>query len=661
MESAEEAMRQMIALRLSSGFQVVPTRKLRDTQKSSERIERMLLSMGDYYHDIRCLSEMEVQVSEYWQDLPDGLDQTAGSHYSVRIRPGIGRRAKHVEVNLAQDSGSADWPMLDDQAANPEVTHDLGARSKLRLVLIPVPFAPTEALRQLSDEERRIDGIQKLTQLWQRNRHVSHKDQLHQTSMSKARPLGSNDRDPDPLAIEYQTRDPSAVVGAYGTTLSNDPAGGEATLFPKSETFHTSSFDMAKLVKHMQEPPPSGVEMKDRRWLTRFHLRCFRGDEMTNWLLHVFRDLQTREDAVALGNQLMHKDLFTHVRGKHEFRDGNYFYQILSAYRTSVYPDTAGFFAKGMGRSMPSTPITEMRQSPSMRAMQSDSDSSGKGSPALAKVDSREKEAILLSQSLLYNVDPAKKSSQPELVTLHYDRIHNPDNCYHIQLEWTTTTAKLVREAVARWSGLVEGHGLKLVQLPILEASRLHERHPLEQAVSVKLAIRPHGRAPATPHLDPSAGSPRGRDDRYVHHKAILRKMDFVLDLEAADNFPSKLNIAYSWGRPDYRMTQFIHKSGLLLAQISNDDKTDFLLLRNRLAGQWSSHSNKRSELPSAENIFNDFRKFCKDEAALKLLYEEVNKPKVSPMSPLARTQWIGDADVPPIELPPHLMHRTQR
>lgn len=427
MESAQEAMRRMIALRLSAGFQVVPTRKLRDTQKASEKIEQMLLSLGDYYHEIRCLSDMEVQVSEYSPELPAGglgLEQPAGQLYFASIQPALGRRAQAKDLSLAEDSDMTDWPLLDDHSANPGVSTDSGANARMRLILVPVPFAHNEASRQLSDEERRIDGIQRLTQLWQRNRYFSDEDHQHQASLGKPREPGMVERDPDPLAIEYQTRDPSEVVRTYGTTLNEEAANREAfaNLFPKSDTYHSSNFDIWKLVKHMQEAPPAGIEMKDRRWLTRFHLKCFRGDEMTNWLLRVFKDLQTRDAAVALGNQLMHKEIFGHVRGKHEFRDGNYFYQIKSAYRTTIYPDTAGFFGRAIGHSVPSTPSSDIKQSPSIRALQADFDPSGKGtpSPTLSKVSSREKQVILLSQKLQYNVDPSRKSTQLEVVSLHY-------------------------------------------------------------------------------------------------------------------------------------------------------------------------------------------------------------------------------------------------
>lgn len=202
---------------------------------------------------------------------------------------------------------------------------------------------------------------------------------------------------------------------------------------------------------------------------------------------------------------------------------------------------------------------------------------------------------------------------------------------------------------------------MKLVQVPILEASRLHERHHLEQPVPVRLALQPEKQTPATPHLDANSGSPRGRRDRDAHHKAILRKMGFVLDLEAADSFPDKVDVTYSWGRPEYRKTQFVHESGLLLAQVSNNGISDFLMLRNRLAGQWTSNVNKKSETHSAESVMNDFVKFCRNESALRTLYEEISRPRVSPMSPLVRSTLPADADVPPMELPPHLIHRTHK
>jgi hypothetical protein len=690
---SEEAMRRMIALRLCAGSQVVPTRKRRDLQMPSDRIERMLLSLGDYYHELRCPPQAAIEVNEYQRQppshrLPDTTNE-ALSLYAARVQPIAGFKPQLANISLGHDDKSVSWSILDDQCVNPHLSNSATGHYQMRLVLIPVSIPPIESrfdspAKGLSDEERRIEGIQKLTQLWQRNRHFSDEEQRHYASLNKSRTPRVVQRDPDPLAIEYQTRDPSAVVSAYGSALTEQPTAGDPTdaLFPKSAYYHSTNFDIAQLVKRLQERPPIGVEVKDRRWFTRSHLKCFRGDQMTTWILRQFKDLETREHAVELGNQLMERGIFTHVRGQHEFRDGNYFYQIKGAYRSTAYPDSTGFFNKGIGWSVPSTPVSEFKPSPTVLALQGDSDSSGKGSPTptFGPVSNNEIPTILLSQKLQYNVDPTEKSSQPEIINLHYgkalgnenltsfmfliltDRIHNPENCYHIQLDWTITTPRLIRESILRWSTLVEYHGLKMVQLPMSEASKLHEHHPLEQTIAVKLAMLPPDKVPVTPHLDPHGASPRSIEERHEHHKAILRKNDFVLDLEAAKSFPRKLDIAYSWGRPDYEYTQFIHKSGLLLAQITSGEKCDFVLLRNTLAGQWAAVHGRRSEDVTVESIMMVFVKFCKDPSALKAVYEEVSRhSKVSPMSPLVRSPWMADADVPPMELPAHLTHRTQR
>jgi hypothetical protein len=426
--SAHQAMLRMVVRRLIYGFQIVPFRKQQHPQIPSEQIDRMLLSLGDRYHELRCLSDVELQVSEYEPPEPSVPPDTTVSEYSAIIKPFASRKEQPQRIEVNEHDVIADWSVLDDGSVNNTLGDELG-QTKARFVLIPVDLPRAEShhraqARELSDQERRTDGIQRLTQLWQRNRYFTDEDERHKSSMNKLKISSTVDRDPNPLAIEYETRDPSAVVNAYGVNLTSHLANGEPSvpLFAESERYHSSSFDMVKLVKQMQEPPPTGVELRDRRWFTRLHLKCFRGDEMTNWLLGVFKDLETREDAVALGNQIMNRDIFTHVRGKHEFRDGNYFYQIKSAHRTVDYPDTAGFFTNRMiGRSVPSTPITDVKQSPTTRPTQADSDASSKGTstPTLAPVD-KEKKEVLFSQVLQYNVDPAKKSSQLEIVNLHY-------------------------------------------------------------------------------------------------------------------------------------------------------------------------------------------------------------------------------------------------
>lgn len=677
-------MHRLISLRLARGFQLVTKSTKIGTEDLMSLKGPILMSVGTLYHEIEIVSSLELQVIEYHPNTHDELVPSTADGMKQEYNPRLG--GSRAVVDTQTDLQDLDWAVLDQALVNDTTSLPVSGASQMRFVLLPADPATradagsgTIRSRDLSDEEKRIDGIQKLTQLWQRHRLVTLEDKSHQASLAKPKTLKTvSDRDPNPLAIEYQTRDTSAVLNTQDTSLTGHLADTEATtpLFAESEMYHSSNFDIMKLVRQMQEAPPLGVEVRDRRWFTRMHLKCFRGDEMTNWLLGVFKDLHTREEAVEMGNELMNRGIFTHVRHKHEFRDGNYFYQIAGNYRTTEYPDTAGFFTKSLGISVPPTPISESRYSPLSRPLVPDSDSSSKGTPLVAPT---EKKQIALSQMLQYNVDPSYKSTRPEIINLHFgnselhtqlkaaltvstDRIHNPENCYHVYLDWLATTPRLIREALNRWTSLAETHGLKLVQVPIAEASKQYLTHPFDKPQHVQLAIRPPDRAPATPYLSALSPISRSFEDPAHYHKALLRKAGFVLDLESASSFSSKLDITYSWGRPDYEMTQFIHKSGLVLAQISADPKYDFLVLPNRLGVLRSSSAGKQSGSVFADDVVKTFKLFCKDEKGLKSIYDEARKPKAPAPSPFTSAALAAnsDVDVPPMSLPPHVLHRVQ-
>ena len=93
---------------------------------------------------------------------------------------------------------------------------------------------------------------------------------------------------------------------------------------------------------------------------------------MTTWLLDNFEDLESREEAVELGNTLMvyeddkprdkdkeakdpkkdrERGIFVHVEKRHNFRDGQYFYQIASEH---AKPHPPSWFNRKKDVSMPS-------------------------------------------------------------------------------------------------------------------------------------------------------------------------------------------------------------------------------------------------------------------------------------------------------------------
>jgi hypothetical protein len=222
-----------------------------------------------------------------------------------------------------------------------------------------------------------------------------------------------------------------------------------------------------------------------------------------------------------------------------------------------------------------------MKSRPSTGDSSSTSDSSQEGEKTPTRIGSP-KRKVNLSRVMRYDVDSRKRSYRPEIISLHYDRLHNPDNCYHIRIDWMNVTAKLIEDAIVTWATSVEKYGLKLVEVPISEVADIVDHHPFRSPYSVKLALQPPKAQPEA-IWDSTHFSPQySKADKFAYHKALLRKLHFVLDMEAASAFPSDIEVTYSWGSPDYKYTQFIHRSGTLLAQITDDG--NFILLANRLA-----------------------------------------------------------------------------
>jgi hypothetical protein len=290
-----------------------------------------------------------------------------------------------------------------------------------------------------------------------------------------------------------------------------------------------------------------------------------------------------------------------------------------------------------------------------------------------------------------YDVDSRKKSYRPEIINLHYDRLHNPDNCYHLRIDWMNVTAKFIEDAVVYWATSVERYGLKLVELPIAEASAITDEHPFRSPYVIKLALAPPS-SMSTPYYDATSFSPVLITDKFAYHKALLKRFQFVLDIEAASSFPSDVEVMYSWGKPNYKYTQYIHKSGVVLAQIT--DNGDLLLLANRLYSDrvasrresgrinleerqfdrrlvghhggnrrspisspavrptHETHSAflERPKLHTAEEIKEEMETFCQNIAALKAFYVEQDKPRPDP-SPQV-TPVLGSS-VPELTLPP--------
>ncbi|KAL8735484.1 MAG: hypothetical protein Q9181_002791 [Wetmoreana brouardii] len=731
--SRDWLIREMMSFRFSQGFQVVVGPRLAhalylsrfesfdvfNDNQLAQADTTIVMSRGSMIHKISITGAGHVEVECLTRRAVAAqcsiTHATETDVYQPMIRTMLAEDYTRQDIPIALRRGQLDWSVVDSHIAGHQKhetdQQDDNLRSwRARFVLIPVVLVsstrrPMFPPNEDNEEEIRLEGIKKLTQIWQRFRYVSPSERRFQAPLRKR-------KDENPLDIMYQTRNPSAVVWAEKDNLGEDVSTGKPVqLLPESDLFQRSTLNLQTLAQTLQGD--KGVRVRDRRWHFRLHYNSIIGFELTSWLLQNFRDVDTREEAVELGNELMQSGLIEHVAERHNFRDGNYFYHITSEY-LSARPESRSiwFGSRRADKSVPSTPISEAptHDSPKAPASRASSTDEHPENDTSAPIKSRQRLGVELGKSLLYDVDHRKRSYRPELITLHYDRIHNPDNCYHIRIDWMNVTSKLIEDTIVSWATAVDRFGLRLVELPLAEASTITSMHPFRAPALVKLAKGPPSEQPQT-YFDATSFTPHARTEKHFYQIAIMKKFDFVLDFEAASAFPLDVDVTYSWGKPDYNYPQYIHRSGTLLAQITDDG--DFLLLANRLYNNRSSgnQENARSEeatdsskygsgrtgthrgsphispylsplvratgdtmplppsrAPKPTSVFalpgeikKQFEAFCGDAAALENFYNEVLSKTSTPSTSTPRVSTPSvESSIPTLGLPPSLVARER-
>jgi hypothetical protein len=716
-------LREMISLRLSHGFQIIVGKHVAEVSAQPaletlnvfdlQGLERdgltMFLSKGNTIHRLVCIQGGEVEVTRFTHQNSAVLTSPKQPNFTL-YRPAmktiLSPEYDVNEIKLDATAEEYNWNYADNYVAGHRDYLQNPAQQlhfwRVRYVLIPLQLQGNsrrnmQTSHEDNEEEIHLLGISQLTHIWQKHRYVSPEEKLFETSNPK--------RDQNPLNIMYQTRNPSEVVTAeLDRLLLTDPGldNAPAQLLPESELLDRSSISLSSLAQIIQGE--KGVRMMDRRWHWRLHYNCFIGFEFTTWLLQNIRDIDTREQAVKFGNELIEHGLFQHVEKRHNFRDGNYFYQVCAEYRVTRPESRGSWFPQlRTDKSMPSTPaIGTAKDSPLSLKARSDSIDERIPQTPTTPSKSKNKVAIMLSKSMKFDVDPRKRSNRPEVIDLHWDRLHNPENCFHIELTWMSTTPKLIEDTVLSWAATADKFGLKLVQVPIAEGAAIDKTQPFRKPYKISLKVPPPKGPVHTVFNNASFAQP-GPPDRLYYQKAILRRFDFVLDFEACSAFPADVEVSYSWGKPDYMYPQFIHRTGSIIAQIT--DEGDFLLLANRLvstrgiasrdAGRFehnrsdfrgraanhdgldrisprlspitrpvldmssigspltlSSSSIDPANLYRApENILNGLVEFCSDAAQLEQFYSESHvRPSSTKVE--STTTHVMDASIPSLELP---------
>ena len=333
----EALVRELIAFRLAHGFQLVVGPAVADFLGShgSDLVNifdkkymakdgaTVFMTVGNSIHQLLCLDGGELEIRRFNRKPTAEIESAEGSDalsYRPYIRTALDSSYQPREISFKQQQIEYNWNFIDTFIAgyNNDFSDNLRFW-RARFVFIPVDIPsqghrPLSMLTEDSPEEIRLEGIRKLTQIWQRFRVLPAEERTFQSARRR--------KDPNPLMIDYQTRDPSAIIaaGLDGSLLTDGDAAPTPTiLFSETDTYSTKNIDLQKLAQEMQGE--KGIRMLDRRWHWKLYYNCFIGFDLTSWLLERFRDIETRDDGVAFGNELMEQGLFQHVQKKHQFRD----------------------------------------------------------------------------------------------------------------------------------------------------------------------------------------------------------------------------------------------------------------------------------------------------------------------------------------------------
>ncbi|KAJ3020821.1 UNVERIFIED_CONTAM: vacuolar membrane-associated protein iml1, partial [Siphonaria sp. JEL0065] len=507
---------------------------------------------------------------------------------------------------------------------------------RARFLLIPLdsvqnitnPFEDTT----VDDDDLRIAGFHRFVELFEKSR-------WHQPSSTEPKKVqhASN------LKIQFTTFTKSEFVkdewnklklgvetdmllrGVSDILLNSESAGGLQGGLSKASPF-------LAIVTAMQNPV-TGISIKDRTWHFKIYKKMFIGQECIDWMVRTFSDISTREEATEFGNFLCNKGVFQHANQKHKFLDGYFFYRISNDY-ISLKAREDGLLKE---------------KEREKEKLEKEKDKEGKFSRnGSTELIDKHIPPIELSKRLVIDMDPHKKSTRNEMAILHYDTIHNTRNCYHFQLHWLVCTPRLIEDLLGSWARAAERCGFKFVEAPIDQARVSSNDSPFQSVVPIPLAFYPSTTtAPqTTPEIDgetrmsnsitaAAATTPLSpaEDTATLFLCEVARRNGFILDVEADHCFDDG-TVSYSFSKPHYENTQFVHRTGAAFIQVVPSGKgRGFLWVNNRLflAAQGSERggyanpaagSNSTSAM-NADSLRLSFTAVCNDVVGLENIWAE--------------------------------------
>ena len=630
-----DLLKDMIYVRLATGFQLCVGPAVEQVEKSKDKdasmvakyidtkkwnVIKIYMMIDSEIHRICCNQSGIIDVQRYLRkNDTDWFEQVPSYIPMVKTRYEDHYRKASIDP-IHTGRSSLNWNQIDQVLAGygdyiiDKAWH--GFRAKF--VLLPTDVPPNTfsmiingKSETLTPEELRLEGLRRVI-----------------SAITRARVRTEQEKKTKKEEIQPEV---TFYTGSLFDFIKDQYNSLEKTdnLFIKGSKLLNKDIEIAKLIRELQYGP-NKLKLTTRKWHWKKHRNSFVGSEMVNWLIQNFSDIHTREEAIEYGQNLMAKKIFVHVLNKHNFLDGHYFYQFTPEYEVDenrierINSSNNSSLDSSQGLKKISTNGTQ--------------DSNTKLSLTLSRstsLTSRDdqtnvvpsKSVVMLSNSITIDVDPLKKSTKPETCTVHYDCVHNPDHCFHIRLEWLTTTPKLLDDLIGNWSRICEKFGLRLIELPWQELCTIPSTNPFHSFVEVTLAINPWE--------DPEFyNTELLSQSKFYYHIHLLKKNGFMLDnrtykfLEKND---IQFDIQYSWGKPEFKYYQYIHYTGTYIAEIrENGDiflaPNNIYITRMSLDNKNGKFRNKQKLTVTPQQIMEDFRSLCTNYENLRNVFLEIKE-----------------------------------
>lgn len=591
---------EMLSQRLAQGFQIIV-----DDLHGADSQLVWWLSMGHQVHQLTFDSSgQNVEVRRFVKMTKFDVSKIK---YKCVIWPKNMSEYRPKSLAFSYPSLHYQWNYLDHLVAGyqDELTDNLRFW-RARFIAIP---------RTADDEEKRIALFESWIQTIRKAKWITPEEKKNKEG-------GFAD-----LGIILTTMDPSAYVASDTMKSSfHTPVFDSRLLSMKNLTLDSRTKDIAIAMQ-------GSVKIVDRYWHLQLYLDVFIGSEFVEWLMNQFDEITTREKAVKFGNSLMQRNppLFHSATKRLGFSDGNYYYSLNEEF---VLDKKRLYKLKKNESGTNSTVSTPSKE----KDIDTTTTSSLHQIPSTQSYVSFKNINFQMSQSMIIDVDPYKKSDRRETAILHYDTIHNPNNCYHFQLNWLGCTAQLVQELVQNWSRQAERCGLKLVEGSVDQAFEDSENNnPFQCPVPITMAIPP-------PPIDELVTAFKINIPPHFYEIALVRHFEFILDVEADHHFKTEgVDLEYSYLKEVFKYDQYIHQSGVSFIQIRPEGK-GFYWVNNRL---YTNHTpaliaNRRQPtLWHPDALRKQFQEKCSDSEWLSEFWETTKNRLMGDIRPDSVDAWV--------------------